>query len=292
MQMMQARNALAEVLHSAAEVLRRKGFTTPRLDAEILLSHQMGMARTGLYVHFRKSLSRDEIEGFLGLIERRIHGEPIAYITGRKEFWSLLFEVGPDVLIPRPDTEVLVEEVLRAAKDLGRDDPDILEIGTGSGAVGIALAKELRNARIVATDVSGKALHLAKKNAAAHAVADKIHFLHGNLFEPLSANFDIIASNPPYLSEETFRNLPPGVRMYEPKEALMAGPKGTEFHEALIKGSRDYLRDGGWLLMEMGEGQKAGIEVMLNETALYEEIKFAADYAGLPRVAGARRKIS
>jgi len=292
MQMMQARKALAEVLHSASEALRKKGFPTPRLDAEILLSHQMGMARTGLYVHFHKSLSREEIGGFRGLIERRIQGEPVAYITGRKEFWSLLLEVGPDVLIPRPDTEVLVEEVLGAAENFGRENPDILEIGTGSGAVGIALAKELKNARIVATDVSEKALHLAKKNAAAHAVADRIHFLQGNLFEPLSAKFDIIASNPPYISEETFKNLPPGVRMFEPKEALMAGPKGTEFQEALIKGSRNHLKDGGWLLMEMGEGQKASIEDMLNETALYEEIKFTADYAGLPRVAGARRKIS
>jgi release factor glutamine methyltransferase len=289
---MSAKNALAEVLHSAAEELRRKGFPTPRLDAEILLSHQIGMARPGLYVHFHKSLSRDEMGGFLGLIERRIQGEPVAYITGRKEFWSLLFEVGPGVLIPRPDTEVLVEEVIRIAKDLGRDNPDILEIGTGSGAVGIALAKELKDARIVATDISGKALHLAKKNAADHAVAGRIRFLQGNLFEPLSVKFDIIASNPPYISEETFRNLPPGVRMFEPKEALIAGPKGTEFHEALIKGSRNHLRDGGWLLMELGEGQKASIEFMLKETALFEEIKFTADYAGLPRVARARRKIS
>lgn len=289
---MQSRNTLAEVLHRAAEKLRKKGCPTPRLDAEILLSHQTGMTRTGLYVRFHDSLEGDEMEGFLGLIERRTRGEPVAYITGRKEFWSLLFEVSLGVLIPRPDTEILVEEALRVAGDPGRKDLDILEIGTGSGAVGIALAKELKHARIVATDVSEKALHWAKKNAAAHAVADRIRYIQGNLFEPLSAKFDIIVSNPPYISEETFENLPPGVRVFEPKEALMAGPKGTEFHDALIRGSRDHLRDGGWLLMEMGDGQKAGVEVMLNDIALYEEITFTADYAGWPRVAGARRKIS
>jgi release factor glutamine methyltransferase len=285
-------NTLAEVLRGAEEKLRREGFPTPRLDAEMLLSHHLGMDRTGLYVRFHDALTGDQLEAFLNLMDRRVREEPVAYIIGRKEFWSLLLEVGPGVLIPRPDTEVLVEEVLRAARDLGRDDLDILEIGTGSGAVSIALAKELKHARIVATDISSLALHWAGKNATAHAVAGRIQFVQGNLFEPLSAKFDIIASNPPYIDEATFRNLPRGVRLFEPEEALMAGPRGTEFHEALIAGSRDRLIDGGWLFMEIGEGQKKDVENMLNESAWHAEIKFTADYAGLPRVAGARRKIS
>jgi len=286
------RKPLAEVLRGAEESLRRKGFPTARLDAEILLSHQLGMDRTGLYVRFHEPVAGDQIGGFLNLIERRIGGEPVAYITGRKEFWSLSFEVGPDVLIPRPDTEVLVEEILRAAGKMGRERLDILEIGTGSGAVAIVLAKELEHARIAATDVSEKALRQAEKNAAAHDVAERILFLQGDLFEPLCGKFDIIASNPPYLSKETYKNLSPGVRLFEPKEALMAGRKGTEFHEALAQGSRNHLRDGGWLLMEIGEGQEADVEAMLKENALFEEIKITADYAGLPRVAGARRKIT
>jgi len=272
--------------------LRRGGSSSPRLDAEMLLSHQLGVGRTGLYVRFQEPLTGNPLEAFLDLVERRIREEPVAYITGRKEFWSLLFEVGPGVLIPRPDTEVLVEDVLRAARDLGRDDLDILEIGTGSGAVSIALAKELNNARIVATDVSEQALDWAKKNAAAHDAADRILFLQGHLFEPLSTKFDIIASNPPYIAEATYTNLPRGVRLFEPVEALLAGPRGTEFHEALIAGSRDHLRDGGWLFMEIGDGQKRGVEHLLKEIPWLEDINVTADYAGLPRVAGARRKRS
>lgn len=277
-------------MHGAEEALRRKGFSTARLDAEILLSHQLGMDRTGLYVRFHDVPAEARLEGFQALVERRLGAEPVAYIIGRKEFWSLFLEVGPGVLIPRPDTEILVEEVLRAVADTGKENPDILEIGTGSGAVAIALANELAQARIVATDISGAALHLAKKNAAAHAVADRIQFLQGNLFEPLGGKFDIIASNPPYLSEEIYANLPPGVRLFEPREALVAGPKGTEFQEALIRESRDHLRKGGWILLEMGEGQDADIDRMLKAEDLYEESFMRTDYAGLPRVAGARRK--
>lgn len=224
------------------------------------------------------------------MIDRRLEGEPVAYMTGCKEFWSLPLMVGPEVLIPRPDTEVLVAEVLSVAQGLGRDHLDILEIGTGSGAVSIALAKELKNARLVATDISRPALQRAEENAVRHAVAGRISFVHGNLFEPLSQKFDILASNPPYLSAEDFKRLPRGVQSFEPKTALFAGPKGTEFHEALIKGGRHHLRGGGWLFMELGEGQKEDVEFML-EDAGYDRIGFAPDYAGLVRVARARRKV-
>ncbi len=288
---MKKENILSEILNDTANILRSKGFTTPRLDAEVLLSHHLGLDRPGLYIHFHKSLSDSETASFRKLIDRRKRGEPVAYITGSKEFWSLPLTVSPDVLIPRPDTEVLVAEALGASKPLGRDHLDILEIGTGSGAVGIALAKELKNARIVATDISLTALHVAKKNAARHAVADRISFVQGNLFEPLSGKFDIIVSNPPYISAADFMQLPRGVQSFEPKAALLAGPKGTEFHEALIKGGRHHLTGGGWLIMEMGDGQKERVEFMLAADGVYDEVGFAPDYAGFVRIARARRKV-
>jgi len=287
---MTKRKTLAALLHGAEEELRRKGFSTARLDAEILLAHQLGMDRTGLYIHFHDVPEEREAEGFQSLVERRLKEEPVAYILGRKEFWSLRIEVGPGVLIPRPDTEILVEEVLGAVGKLGKEDPDILEIGTGSGAVAIALAKELVRARIVATDVSGAALRQAEKNATAHEVADRIQFVQGDLFEPIGEKFDIIASNPPYISEEIYENLPKGVRLFEPREALLAGPLGTEYHEALVRGSGIHLRKSGWILMEIGEGQRPEIEEMLRASGMYEEIVIRSDYAGLPRVVGARRK--
>ncbi len=283
------KNSLSDVLNRAAAALKKTGTPTPVLDAEVLLSHCLGLDRTGLYVNLQKPLSPEEIGAFEKLVVRRAAGEPVAYIVGRKEFWSLPFHVGPAVLIPRPDTEILVEEILRIAGRLGKDRLDILEIGTGSGAVSIALAGELKNARIVATDCSKEAIEVAKKNAAVNALAGRISFLQGNLFDPLCEKFDIIASNPPYLSEEEFNGLPPGVRLFEPREALLAGPEGTEFHQALIQGGRSYLRDGGWLIMEIGDRQKDRIANLFRIDGGYAEVDFTVDYAGLFRVVRARK---
>jgi release factor glutamine methyltransferase len=281
---------LKEILQRATEALRAKGSPTPRLDAEVLLSNQSGLSRPELYVNLHKTVEEEDLRPFWKLVERRMEGEPVAYITGLKEFWSLSFEVGPAVLIPRPDTEVLVEEALRIAGQFDHDPLDILEIGTGSGAVSIALARELKGARLTATDISPAALKLAKRNAVLNAVADQISFFEGNLFEPVKGKFDILVSNPPYLSAKTFSRLPAGIRSFEPKQALLAGPEGTEVHDALILGGSQHLRDGGWLLVEMGEGQWECIERSLIINGSYERIGFVADYAGYPRVAKARKR--
>jgi release factor glutamine methyltransferase len=284
-------NLLLEVLTDAVNALKRSGSPSPHLDAEVLLCHQLSMSRTDLYTRFHQMLSDDQADGFRRLIKRRMKAEPVAYIRGFKEFWSLPFEVSPAVLIPRPDTEILVQEVLNVSRGFGQQRPDLLEIGTGSGVVSIALAVELANVRIVATDVSCAALEIAKKNAEVHSVADRISFREGDLFEAISEKFDTIASNPPYISEAVFAQLPPGVRDYEPREALVAGPKGTEFHEALIRDGKQYLKEGGRLLMEIGDGQKDAISAIFETDGCYEDIRFSADYSGLLRVAIARRKV-
>jgi release factor glutamine methyltransferase len=248
--------------------------------------------RTILYSQPGKHLTEKEYEEYQQWIERRTHGEPVAYIVGKREFWSLPFEVSRHVLIPRPETEILVEEVLKICEGGGIKTPRILEIGTGCGAISVSLASELKGAHIVATDISWEAIKVAKKNAHNNVVENQISFLIGDLFQPVSGKFDIIVSNPPYISEEEYDNLPLEVREFEPKSALLAGTDGTEFHGTIIREGVLYLDMGGSLLMEMGAGQKDRIENMLKESHLYDNIAFRADYAGINRVSIARRIVA
>jgi release factor glutamine methyltransferase len=276
----------SQLLEEAESRFDTGGFPTPGLDAQVLLAHSIGRDRPFLYAHPEKELSYAEMRLFRSLVARRMRGEPAAYITGEKEFWSLTFEVTPDVLIPRPDTEILVEEVLRL---FGREEVRILEIGTGSGAISVALASERERVSITATDCSPEALALAGRNASKNKVNKKISFLCGDMFEPVRGTYDIIVSNPPYLSEEEFSLLAPGVREYEPRMALVAGPDGTEFHRGLIRGARPFLAEGGWLAMELGAGQRGALEKILREND-YCDIVFHRDYAGIERVVLANRR--
>jgi release factor glutamine methyltransferase len=278
-------NAFNEAIH----VLKSSGCATPRLDAEVILSACLKMDRTRFHIDREQSLTEKDYQEFRRCIERRRCGEPVAYIVGKKEFWSLPFEVNKHVLIPRPETEILVEEVLKVYSGRKTENLRILEIGTGSGAISIALAHELPNAQIIATDISQDAIAVALRNAQINDVASQIHFLLGNLFEPVSGEFDIIVSNPPYISKEEYDCLPSGVRDFEPQTALLAGADGTLFHREIIKAGGVYLKAGGWTFMEMGDGQEELVEFMLNEFGLYDNIAFRADYAGIKRVAIARR---
>ena len=259
-------NAFSEAIH----VLKSSGCATPRLDAEVILSACLKMDRTRFHIDREQSLTENELQEFRRCIERRRYGEPVAYIVGKKEFWSLPFEVNRHVLIPRPETEILVEEVLKVCSGRKTENLRILEIGTGSGAISIALAHELKNAQI-------------------NNVASQIHFLLGNLFETVSGKFDIIVSNPPYISNEEYDCLPSGIRDFEPETALLAGADGILFHREIIKAGGVYLKAGGWTFMEMGDGQKELVEFMLNEFGLYDNIAFRNDYAGINRVAIATR---
>jgi release factor glutamine methyltransferase len=278
-------NALNEAIH----VLTGRGSATPKLDAEVLLSACLKKDRTRLHIDHEQSLTENDFQEFRRCIERRRCGEPVAYIIGRKEFWSLEFEVNSHVLIPRPETEILVEEVLKVCSGLNKTNLRILEIGTGSGAISVSLAHELKNAQIVATDISQDAINIASRNAQINDVVNQIFFLWGNLFEPVSGKFDIIVSNPPYISKEEYDRLSSDIRDFEPELALLSGADGTAFHREIIKAGGLYLEPGGWIFMEIGTGQKVLVEYMLNESNLYDNIAFRADYAGIERVSIARR---
>jgi len=220
-------------------------------------------------------------------IRSRMQGEPIQYITGQAEFFGLPLHVTPAVLIPRPETEHLVEEVLRLAAHW--PNPRIADIGTGSGAIAVALAHTLPAAKITATDLSPAALNIAQQNARSNRVQDRIDFRLGDLLTPLAGQqFEIIASNPPYIPQTDHDSLAVEVREHEPHSALFAGPAGLEIYRRLIPEARQFLASNGWLVMEIGYGQQPAIEGLLQASS-YHNIHFIPDYQGIPRVASAQR---
>ena len=279
-----------DLLNDAVNALETAGIPSARLDAEVLLSFCLKCERLEFLKNPDMLISEKQIAGFRNLIARRLRWEPIAYITGRKEFWTLTLQVNKDVLIPRPDTEIVVEETLAVCRKMDSMEVNILDIGTGSGAIALALAKEISNAKIVATDISSAALAMAKKNALALKLENNIDFRQGDLFEPVENKFDIIVCNPPYITEKEYEKLPAGVKDYEPEVALLAGKKGTEFYEKLINQAPAYFKKNGWLLLEIGAKQEKPVRGLMEESGFYESIEMRRDYAGLPRVMRARRK--
>ncbi len=277
------------ILHRATRDLVASGSPSPRLDAEVLLARLLGVDRTQLCLHPERELSERDSAGFARWTERRIQGEPVAYILGEKEFWSLRFEVGPEVLIPRPETECLIEEVLCFYPAPG-GGLRILDIGTGSGAIALVLARELPAARMVATDLSPGALAVARRNALAHGVADRMILVRGDLFTAVSGDFDVICSNPPYVPDGVYGLLPAGIRDFEPREALIAGPDGLDFQRTIIRDGLNRLKPGGRIFLEIGEGQRDPVEALFRETGGYREIRFRKDYGGIDRVASAQKE--
>ncbi len=276
------------ILRRATHDLSASGSPSPRLDAEVLLARLLGIDRTRIILEPGRELSAAEEAAFARSVERRRLGEPVSYILGEKEFWSLSFAVGPEVLIPRPETECLVEELLRHYRSPG-SGLRILDIGTGSGAIAIVVARELPEARVTATDISPEAINLASRNAAAHGVAGRIAFLQGDLFAAAAGEWDIICSNPPYVPEEEYERLPAGIRDFEPREALIAGPDGLDYYRKIIREGAKRLKPGGWIFLEIGEGQRDAVEALFRDAGGYEEISFRKDYGGIDRVASARK---
>jgi release factor glutamine methyltransferase len=276
------------------ECFRGEGLTTPRLDAEVLLAETLGVDRAGLYTHFDQPLQPGELARFKKLIRRRLQHEPVAYILGRQEFWSLAFRVTPEVLIPRPETEILVAEALKVLSRPGAAERNfrILEIGTGSGAISVVLAKELPSASLVATDLSEKALSIAKENASRHGARERIHFLQGDLFDPLGKGsaFDLIITNPPYIAQDDFPSLPPEVRDFEPRVALDGGKDGLTFFRRVLRRVGEFLNPGGWFLAEIGAGQKQKIRQIAEANPELASFDFVPDLAGIQRVFKARKK--
>jgi len=281
-----------DILNESTKTLEAADIPSARLDAEVLLSFCLGYDRLEFYKNPDMTISETKLSAFRNLIARRLKWEPVAYITSRKEFWTFVLEVNSSVLIPRPDTEIIVEEALDVYRNFNSLPVRILDIGTGSGAIALALAYEIAGAKVVATDISPAALNLAQKNAATLGLQDKIDFKLGNLFEPVDGLFDIIVSNPPYIAAKEYDELPIGVKNFEPREALFAGESGLEFYEKLIYQAAPYLKKNGWLLLEIGAKQEAGIRRILEAAGNYDSIEMRRDYAGLPRVIKARRKVS
>jgi release factor glutamine methyltransferase len=276
------------ILHRTTRDLTAGGSPSPRLDAEVLLMRFLRMDRVQLCMQPERELSEEEAAGFARWVERRSLGEPVAYILGDKEFWSLRFEVNREVLIPRPETECLIEEVLRFYRPPG-EGLRVIDIGTGSGAIGVVLARELPAARVVATDISPGALAVARRNALSQGVAGRMEFFQGDLFATVSGDLDIICSNPPYIPEDVYDLLPAGIRNFEPPGALIVGPDGVAFHRKIIREGAHRLKAGGRIFLEIGEGQRDRVAALFREEGGYGDIDCRKDYGGVDRVASARR---
>lgn len=279
---------LFDVLQEAATILAASPHPeNARRDAEFLLLHTLGRDRAYLLTHQKDALTESNLDSYRETIRRRAAGEPIQYITGQQEFYGLNFAVRPGVLIPRPETEHLIEAVLVAADNY--PSPRILDVGTGSGAIAIALAHSLLNATVTATDISPLALEIAHENAVRNGVEGKISFRHANLLSGLEGEqFDIIVSNPPYVALELRESLSVEVREYEPEVALFAGKDGFEIYRRLIPQAFERLAAPGWLFLEIGHGQSEEIQRIL-EAYGFEEVLFHPDLQGIPRVAQGRK---
>jgi release factor glutamine methyltransferase len=276
-----------KILDWTKEFLVSRGVENARLEAEWLLCAATGLDRVGLYLHFEKPLDAEELAAFRVMVARRGRREPLQHILGTQEFFGLEFEVSPDVLIPRHDTETLVNEALtRMPAALS-----VLDIGTGSGCIAIALACRLPGASVTAVDISEAALVVARRNAERNAVA--IEFLHGSLLEPLAGrHFDLIISNPPYIASCDIETLEPEVREFDPRSALDGGADGLDVYHAMIPGAAALLNSGGWLLVEVGVGQAADVAQMFRATGIYGEPITTCDGAGIKRVVGALKSRS
>lgn len=285
---------IRDLLTVTTGYLKEKEIDSPRLSAEVLLAHQLKTDRVKLYLNFDQPLSEEEISGYRSLVRRRVKREPIQYIRGIQEFWSLEFDVGPRALIPRPESELLVEQVIALCrgKRIERGDPRILDLGTGCGALAISLARELRGATVCASDISGEALDLARSNARKLGVEERIDFRQGDLWEPFEDRalaFNVIVSNPPYVPSEMFDSLAPEVRDHEPKLALDGGEGGMYYIEKIISQGQDYLDFGGWLLLEMDPGQTLQAIELFEKVPHYGDIRRIKDYAQDYRVVMARK---
>lgn len=275
----------------SGEYLESKGVERGRLDAEHLLAHVLGVKRLQLYLQFDRPLAREELDHFRPLLRRRAEREPLQYILGHAAFRELELAVDRRVLIPRPETEVLVEEVLVWARGAGEGGLTALDIGTGSGAIALSLLVEGPFAKVVAVDVSHDALAVANANAEAVGVADRADFREGSLFAALEPGerFDVVVSNPPYVAEAEAADLEPEVGVWEPHAALFGGPDGLAVIRQLVGGAHDALRDGGLLALEVGAGQAGLVVAAVEGTGAYDDVRVRRDLAGRQRLVLATR---
>ena len=272
--------------------LNQAEIDSPRMEAEILMASALRLSREGIHLNPERILSKGEKSILRDLIERRVGREPIAYIIGSKEFWSLNFKTTPDVLIPRPATETLVETLLSLndATSIGQP-PKLLDIGTGSGVIAVIAAREILDCQVTATDFSSKILAVARTNAETHGVCNTIDFLQCDMFAGIPKTFyDFIVSNPPYIKTADLKGLMTDVRDFEPQCALDGGADGLDFYRCIVPRALDYLKGGGDLILEIGETQAKAVCRLLCVEGKYEAIKVTQDGGGYDRVVSARKQ--
>ena len=268
---------------------------SPRASAEILLAHALHVNRIDLYLRYDQPLCSSELESFKVLIKRRAQREPVAYIVGTKEFWSMELTVTPDVLVPRPETESLVEAALGA---LGDDDHTaqgcILDLGTGCGAIALALASRMPQYLIFASDISEAAARIAKQNAKRHDLHGRLHLFVGDWLIPLQKNgrlFDLIISNPPYIPSGDIQELQPEISRYEPHVALNGDADGLSCLKKIIFDAHRFLKPHGSLILEIGYDQKTAVQQIIERCGEYDEVVFLKDYGGMDRIVRIRNKL-
>lgn len=273
--------------------LKQQGADNPRLDAEVLLASALACTRIELYTSFSELTTDPVRAAFRELVRRRAEGTPVAYLVGRREFYSLAFRVTPAVLIPRPETELLVVRLLDLAAQQPRRDGllQLADVGTGSGIIAICAARRLADARVLATDLSADALAVAAMNVQDHEVGERVELHKGDLLSGISPprRFDFIVANLPYIASGEMDRLPRDVRAYEPRMALEAGPTGAEVIARLVPQAAELLAPGGWLLMEIGPLVEQPLRAILEADQRYELFPTVRDLAGLPRLLQARR---
>jgi release factor glutamine methyltransferase len=286
---------LKDALTSAIDRLTAAGVGSPRLNAELLMMFTLGCDRAYLFAHPERKLTGEEQSRYEGALNQRAHGTPAQYITGHQEFWGLDFIVSPAVLIPRPETEHVIETVLRLHEASSNRDrasspgprPRIVDVGTGSGCIAVALAREFSHSEIHATDNSSAALEVARANAARHQLENHIQFHESDLLQGLEPGaFDFVVSNPPYVGESEADEVQLEVRKFEPRNAVFAGPTGVEVIERLIPQAHATLKPGGWLVIEISGTIADRVKPML---AGWEQVHITNDLQGIPRVAAAKK---
>ena len=267
--------------------LAEAGVNSPRLDSEIILAHTLNLSRTDLWTQDKRVLSESEKKIAKKNVERRLNREPVSLIVGHQEFWSLDFVVDGNVLTPRPETELVIETALNC---ISSHTARILDLGTGSGALAVTMAKEVPECKVSAIDIDPNALSIAKENAVRHGVADRIEFVCADLIKSAwSGYFSIILSNPPYIKSADIKKIMPEVQNYEPEKALDGGITGLDFYRAIIPMAIDRLEENGFLILEIGHDQADEVIALLNTFSCYQNIKVIQDYSGYDRVVKAQK---
>ncbi len=280
---------IQKLLNWVTEYFTGKGIDSPRLSAEWLLCYVLGLKRIELYTQFSKIVGQERLLQLHELVKRAGAHEPIAYITGKKEFYSLEFEITKDCLIPRPETELLVERAIEFLRTRNGEQ-FVCDLCTGSGCVAVAIARNFANCRIIATDISDAALAVAEKNVAKYGLMNRIKLLQGDLFEPViaglgPAKFDLIVCNPPYVSEPEYEKLAPNIKDFEPKSALAAGNDGLDIIKKIIADTGQHLKPTGTLMLEIGNEQGNTVRTLLETAGCFSDVNIERDYSNLDRLA-------